>query len=64
MFDFQGNRTKNEPIIEQLGNYDPLPNIHNEKLVSINFQRLEHWIKEGAVITNPVQKLLGILFRY
>ena len=44
---------------EQLGTYDPLPNIHNEKLVSLNLERLKFWIARGATPSRPVAQLLG-----
>lgn len=46
-------------FIEQLGTYDPLPNIYNEKLVGCNFDRIKYWYGCGAHITKPVAKLLG-----
>ncbi|KAK6624381.1 hypothetical protein RUM44_011240 [Polyplax serrata] len=49
-----------DPVIEQIGSYDPLPNKYNEKLVAINFQRLNYWIKEGAIVSKSVKKLLGL----
>ena len=45
--------------LEQLGSYDPLPNMNNEKLVAINFERLKYWIANGAQLSLPVEKLLG-----
>lgn len=45
--------------LEQLGSYDPLPNIYNEKLVSFNYDRIKYWIGCGAHTTKPVAKLLG-----
>ncbi|KAM9813351.1 small ribosomal subunit protein bS16m [Neosynchiropus ocellatus] len=53
-------RARDGKYIEQLGTYDPLPNIHNEKLVSFNFDRIKHWIGCGAHTTKPVAKLLGL----
>ena len=51
---------RDKPPIEQLGTYDPMPNIHNEKLVALNLDRLQHYImKKEADITKPVAKLLG-----
>lgn len=47
------------PVIEQLGSYDPLANAHNEKLVSLNLERIRHWIGNGADISQPVAELLG-----
>ncbi|XP_018321443.1 probable 28S ribosomal protein S16, mitochondrial [Agrilus planipennis] len=48
------------PVIEQVGSYDPIPNEYNEKLVSLNFERIRHWIGNGASISQPVQELLGL----
>ncbi|XP_053301821.1 28S ribosomal protein S16, mitochondrial-like [Pleuronectes platessa] len=53
-------RARDGKYIEQLGSYDPLPNIYNEKLVSFNFDRIKYWIGCGAHPTNPVSKLLGL----
>lgn len=46
--------------LEQLGTYDPMPNNHNEKLVSFNFERVKHWMARGATPTRPVSMLLGL----
>lgn len=56
----QSNFEKHEPVVEQLGSYDPLPNEHNEKLVALNYERLRYWIGMGAVTSKPVEQLLGI----
>ncbi|XP_033113485.1 28S ribosomal protein S16, mitochondrial-like [Anneissia japonica] len=48
-----------EAFFEQLGTYDPMPNDHNEKLVSFNFDRLKYWLAKGAEPTKPVAMLLG-----
>ncbi|XP_026023456.1 small ribosomal subunit protein bS16m [Maylandia zebra] len=53
-------RARDGKYIEQLGSYDPLPNIYNEKLVSFNFDRIKYWIGCGAHPTKPVAKLLGL----
>lgn len=55
-------RARDGKYIEQLGTYDPLPNIYNEKLVSFNFDRIKYWIGCGAHPTKPVAKLLGVFF--
>ena len=47
-----------EPI-EQLGVYDPMPNAHGEKVVSLNLERIAHYIALGIKIDEPVQMLLG-----
>ncbi|KAJ8975202.1 hypothetical protein NQ317_000200 [Molorchus minor] len=48
------------PGIEQLGTYDPLPNQWNEKLISLNYERVRYWIGNGAHLSNPVEQLLGL----
>lgn len=53
-------RARDSKYIEQLGSYDPLPNIYNEKLVSINSDRIKYWMGCGAHPTKPVAKLLGV----
>ncbi|XP_023810638.1 28S ribosomal protein S16, mitochondrial [Oryzias latipes] len=53
-------RARDNKYLEQLGTYDPLPNIYNEKLVSFNFDRIKYWIGCGAHPTKPVAKLLGL----
>lgn len=49
-----------KPPIEQVGSYDPIPNIHNEKLVAFNFERISYWIGKGAQLSTPVAELLGL----
>lgn len=56
-------RARDGKYIEQLGTYDPLPNVYNEKLVSFNFDRIKYWIGCGAHPTKPVAKLLGEYWR-
>ncbi|XP_037108331.1 28S ribosomal protein S16, mitochondrial [Syngnathus acus] len=53
-------RARDGKYIEQLGTYDPLPNVYNEKLVSFNSDRIKYWIGCGAHTTKPVAKLLGL----
>nr|XP_055040940.1 28S ribosomal protein S16, mitochondrial [Misgurnus anguillicaudatus] len=53
-------RARDSKYIEQLGSYDPLPNIYNEKLVAFNYDRIKYWIGCGAHPTKPVAKLLGL----
>nr|CAG4643646.1 EOG090X0KAD [Ilyocryptus agilis] len=52
--------TQDGPVIEQLGSFDAMPNSNNEKLVALNFKRLEHWLAEGASLSDPVAQLLGL----
>ncbi len=58
----QQQRRKNQhlPVIEQVGTYDPMTNEHGEKLMSLNFERIRHWIGSGAHLSTPVAELLGI----
>nr|XP_033778556.1 28S ribosomal protein S16, mitochondrial isoform X2 [Geotrypetes seraphini] len=53
-------RARDGKYLEQLGSFDPMPNIYNEKLVSLNFERLQYWIGNGALPSEPVAKLLGL----
>ena len=45
---------------EQVGTYDPLPNTRNEKLVSLNMERIKYWLSLGAEPSKPVNELLGL----
>ncbi|XP_038218065.1 probable 28S ribosomal protein S16, mitochondrial [Zerene cesonia] len=56
----QRKRLNSQPVIEQLGTYDPMPNIHNEKLVALNLERIKYWLGQGAHVTPPVAELLGL----
>uniref|UniRef100_A0A182PNW9 Small ribosomal subunit protein bS16m n=1 Tax=Anopheles epiroticus TaxID=199890 RepID=A0A182PNW9_9DIPT len=60
IFNMQRRKDQYQPVIEQLGTYDPIPNEHNEQLVSFNYERIRHWIGSGAHISKPVAELLGI----
>lgn len=53
-------RARDKSSIEQLGTFDPLPNTHNEKLVSLNMDRVKYWLGNGAGASTPVLKLLGL----
>ncbi|KAA0202759.1 hypothetical protein HAZT_HAZT009303 [Hyalella azteca] len=47
-----GSRRSNKgtyPVIEQLGTYDPLTNVHGEKLVSVNLDRISYWMAQDKV---------------
>ncbi|CAD1473928.1 unnamed protein product [Heterotrigona itama] len=46
--------------IEQLGSYDPLPNKYNEKLISLNFERIKYWLGQQASVSKPVAIMLGL----
>lgn len=56
----QRRKNQHQPVIEQVGSYDPLVNQHNERLISLNFERIRFWIGNGAHISTPVGELLGI----
>ena len=56
----QTKRQQRKPPIEQVGTYDPIPNVHNEKLVSFNFERIQYWIAKGAQVSRPAAELLGL----
>mmetsp|Transcript_87582 Transcript_87582/g.128104 ORF Transcript_87582/g.128104 Transcript_87582/m.128104 type:complete len:134 (+) Transcript_87582:3-404(+) len=45
--------------LEYLGTYNPHPNKHNEKIITINFDRVKHWLVVGAQPTERVAKILG-----
>lgn len=53
-------RAQRAPPIEQVGVYDPIPNVHNEKLVSFNYERIQYWIAKDAQISPAVASLLGL----
>lgn len=56
----QKRREQHQPVIEQVGSYDPLPNQFNEKLVSLNLERIRYWLGNGAQASGPVAELLGL----
>ncbi|CAL1526126.1 unnamed protein product [Lymnaea stagnalis] len=45
---------------EQLGTYDPMPNIYNEKVVSLDVERIKFHLANGVAMSKPVEKLLGL----
>jgi len=51
---------QHEPVIEQVGTYDDMPNKFNQKMVSLNYERIRHWLGSGAHMSRPVAELLGI----
>lgn len=57
---FQRRKGQHEPVIEQVGSYDPVLNINNQQMVSLNYERIRHWLGAGAHLTKPVSELLGI----
>ena len=55
----RNRQPRDKRVRDQIGVYDPMPNIHNEKLVAINFSKLTGWMSHGAVVSQPVEILLG-----
>ncbi|XP_067826293.1 LOW QUALITY PROTEIN: 28S ribosomal protein S16, mitochondrial [Heptranchias perlo] len=53
-------RARDGKYLEQLGSYDPMPNIFSEKLVSLNLEGIKYWLGCGAHMTKPVARLLGL----
>lgn len=53
-------RPRDEDTIEQIGSFDPMPNERNEKLVAVNFDRLNYWFGQGAKTSPGVGMLLGL----
>lgn len=53
-------RPRDEDTIEQIGSFDPMPNERNEKLVAINFDRLNYWFGQGAKTSPGAGMLLGL----
>ncbi|KAG7189692.1 hypothetical protein KM043_017362 [Ampulex compressa] len=51
---------QNSAPIEQVGSYDPIPNMYNEKLISFDFERIQYWLGKGAKMSEPVEQLLGL----
>lgn len=52
---------RNDQPIEQLGTFDPLPNEYQEKLVSLNIERIRYWLGTSDIhITSPVRELFGL----
>ena len=53
------NRGQFAKPIEQLGTFDPMPNKHNECLVSLNYDRIKHYMGKGAQPSKAMEDLLG-----
>lgn len=48
------------PVIEQVGSFDPYSNEHGEKLVALNMERIRWWLGRGALMSRPIEQLLGL----
>ncbi|KAH8404159.1 hypothetical protein KR215_010736 [Drosophila sulfurigaster] len=53
-------KNQHQPVIEQVGSYDPMPNENNERLVALNTERIRFWLGKGAHMSEPAAELLGI----
>lgn len=53
-------KPRNRGYLEQVGTFDPLPNTRNEKLASLNMDRIRYWLSHGARPSRPVAMLLGL----
>ncbi|XP_031557876.1 probable 28S ribosomal protein S16, mitochondrial [Actinia tenebrosa] len=53
-------KARNRGYFEQIGTFDPMPNDRNEKLVSLNVDRIKYWLSVGAEPSRPVGMLLGL----
>ncbi len=47
------------PAVEQVGTYDPYANVNGEKLVSLNIERIQHYLSQGVQVDTRVAQLLG-----
>lgn len=57
----QRKKEQFQPVVEQVGTFDPMPNTNDEKLLSLNFERIRYWLGRGAEPSKPVAELLGNL---
>jgi len=55
------NLKRKLPVVEQIGSYDPMPNTKNQKLVSLNVERMRYWMGQGATVSYPVARLMGLV---
>lgn len=62
IYQSQKFREAKDQAIEQVGSYDPMLNEYGEKLVALNFERIQWWLGEGVEITQPAAHVLGRLF--
>jgi small subunit ribosomal protein S16 len=46
--------------MEILGSYNPIPDPHGNKQVSLKVDRIKHWMMHGAEPSERVAKLLGL----
>lgn len=60
LFHLQKFREVKDQVIEQIGSYDPYLNERGERLVALNFDRIQYWLKQGTIPAEPVAKLFGM----
>ncbi|XP_068695768.1 small ribosomal subunit protein bS16m-like [Montipora foliosa] len=53
-------KPRNRGYLEQVGTFDPMPNTRNEKLASLNMDRIRYWLSVGARPSRPVAILFGL----
>lgn len=56
----QSFRELKDQVVEQVGSYDPFLNERNEHLVALNFDRIQFWLRQGTIATEPVARLFGM----
>lgn len=49
-----------ESEIEQLGTFDPMPNMFNEKLCSLNLEKIKYHLAMGCHMSRGARRLLGL----
>lgn len=52
-------REVKDQAIEQVGSFDPMLNEQNEKLVALNFERIQWWLGEGVEVSKSAAYILG-----
>lgn len=52
-------REVKDQAIEQVGSFDPMLNENNEKLVALNFERIQWWLGEGVEVSKSAAYILG-----
>jgi len=51
---------RDKKFLEILGTYNPIPDRHGNKQVTMNVDRMKKWLRHGAEPSDRVAKLLGI----
>jgi len=50
---------RDKKFLEILGTYNPHPDRHGSKHVTLNVERIKYWVARGAQPSEPVARLLG-----